>query len=301
MWFDSTNLHNKIYIMICEKCGKDHDGSFGSGRFCSKQCANSHKHSDECISKIKKSLIHYYDGHPERTPHKNTKNICKFCGLPLNTGDHTLCMSHRSKNWYKKFIPFGFDFSKIGTPEFISEYKKATDKLKYEYEVNRLSPKEIFQKYGLDKYFNTFEALSYVLRNIGVQTRSRSESLKVSVEEGRLLPPKGKSNIYHCGWHTTWMGTEVYYRSSYELDYANELDKKHIRYDMECLRIKYWDSISNEYKCAVPDFFLPDTNEIVEIKSNYTFIEQEMKDKFDTYRSLGYFPKLILEHVEKHI
>jgi len=27
--------------MKCEKCGKEHDGSFGSGRFCSKSCANS--------------------------------------------------------------------------------------------------------------------------------------------------------------------------------------------------------------------------------------------------------------------
>ena len=26
----------KIYI--CENCWKEHDGSYGSGRFCSKQC-----------------------------------------------------------------------------------------------------------------------------------------------------------------------------------------------------------------------------------------------------------------------
>ena len=25
--------------MICENCGKEHDGSYGSGRFCSKSCA----------------------------------------------------------------------------------------------------------------------------------------------------------------------------------------------------------------------------------------------------------------------
>ena len=27
--------------MICENCGKEHDGSYGSGRFCSKECARS--------------------------------------------------------------------------------------------------------------------------------------------------------------------------------------------------------------------------------------------------------------------
>ena len=27
--------------MKCENCGKEHDGSYGSGRFCSKLCAHS--------------------------------------------------------------------------------------------------------------------------------------------------------------------------------------------------------------------------------------------------------------------
>lgn len=40
--------------MECIKCKKDHDGSFGSGVYCSRSCANSRVFSDE--SKIKKSL-----------------------------------------------------------------------------------------------------------------------------------------------------------------------------------------------------------------------------------------------------
>lgn len=27
--------------LICENCGKEHDGSYGSGRFCSKECARA--------------------------------------------------------------------------------------------------------------------------------------------------------------------------------------------------------------------------------------------------------------------
>lgn len=41
-------------MFICEKCGKEHDGSFGSGRFCSRACANSRVFSKE--SRRKKSL-----------------------------------------------------------------------------------------------------------------------------------------------------------------------------------------------------------------------------------------------------
>jgi len=28
-------------LHICENCGKEHDGSYGSGRFCSKSCKMS--------------------------------------------------------------------------------------------------------------------------------------------------------------------------------------------------------------------------------------------------------------------
>jgi len=42
----------------CEniKCSKEHDGSFGSGRFCSRSCSNAHVVSDKTKSKISKSV-----------------------------------------------------------------------------------------------------------------------------------------------------------------------------------------------------------------------------------------------------
>lgn len=50
-------------MFICEKCGKEHNGSFGSGRFCSKSCANSRKHTEESRLKTSKSLLSYYENH----------------------------------------------------------------------------------------------------------------------------------------------------------------------------------------------------------------------------------------------
>ena len=47
-------------------------------------------------------------------------------------------------------------------------------------------------------------------------------------------------------------------------------------------------------RVAVPDFYLPETNEIIEIKSSWTFDKQNMKDKFIAYKNLGYIPKVIL-------
>ena len=90
-------------------------------------------------------------------------------------------------------------------------------------------------------------------------------------------------------------------RSSYELDYAKQLDEQQIDYEVEFKHIKYWDSQKEEYRCAIPDFYLPETNTIVEIKSDYTLDIQNMKDKFKAYKELGYNTKLICEHKEKNI
>ena len=46
---------------ICERCGKlveDRD-KFGSGRFCSRACANTREHSTETKEKIRKGVNKY--------------------------------------------------------------------------------------------------------------------------------------------------------------------------------------------------------------------------------------------------
>lgn len=43
--------------MQCENCGKEHDGSYGSGRFCCKSCANTRKHSNETKEKLKNLFL----------------------------------------------------------------------------------------------------------------------------------------------------------------------------------------------------------------------------------------------------
>ena len=69
-----------------------------------------------------------------------------------------------------------------------------------------------------------------------------------------------------------------------------------IFYEVEALKISYFDSSSNKIRIAIPDFYIPSTNTIYEIKSSYTFDEQNMKDKFKEYRKLGYTAILNLEH-----
>lgn len=61
--------------MICEHCGKEHDGTFGSGRFCSIACANSRCiHRDKINEKIKLGVLKHYDEKEKFT------YICEDCG-----------------------------------------------------------------------------------------------------------------------------------------------------------------------------------------------------------------------------
>ena len=50
----------EITMPICQKCGIEHDGTFGSGKFCSRSCANSRERSAEVKEKLSKSLKEYY-------------------------------------------------------------------------------------------------------------------------------------------------------------------------------------------------------------------------------------------------
>lgn len=70
---------------------------------------------------------------------------------------------------------------------------------------------------------------------------------------------------------------------------------------MEDLRIRYFDSKKKAFRIAVPDFHLLDSNELVEIKSNYTFDRQNMLDRFVAYREKGYGTRLILDKQEVSI
>ena len=69
---------------LCEKCGKVMTEKFGSGRFCSRACANSRVRSEETIDKIRKatSKANSYRGIKQANIEKylNNPKRCRICG-----------------------------------------------------------------------------------------------------------------------------------------------------------------------------------------------------------------------------
>lgn len=315
-------LQKKKYKFICGYCGKEYEvemteNTYNKGKykkFCSRKCANTRTHSVETKEKISNSVkkSEAYNNHL-LTQKKISKNFIYddatglyrdirkkviYCGTIEMNNLYPEISKRQSPNWFNKLIPFGLDISKIGSECFVDEYFKCKELLYTEYVINKLSPADIYKKYGCSKYINNSETLLHVFKSWGFSTRGHSDAVKECFIQGKLNVPTSDKSFYKNGWHTTWNGKEVYYRSQYELDYAIELDNRMVDYDMECLRIKYYNTQTNSEACAIPDFYIPDQNLIVEIKSSYTLDIQNMRDKFKAYKKLGYSCKCICDYKE---
>ena len=299
--------------MICENCGKEHDGNYGSGRFCCQLCARAFSTKNttgqlkeaKCIDCGKIIYIGKRASTKtcrcEECSKKHHQLTCKICGQKYNKNEGG-CKNKFCQNTSLQFIKslikyFGFDQTKLGTLEVENEFNKIKQYIKDLYINDRITENELKEKFNYTSGLCNFHK---ILKQLNIKTLSSKEAIKLAYLMGR----NGNAiieNQYHQQWHTTWNNKEVYLRSSYELDYAKELDKQKINYDVEYFHIKYWDSQKQEYRCAIPDFYIPSTNTIVEIKSSWTLDEQNMKDRMKTYKDLGYNTKLICDHKEMSV
>lgn len=185
-------------------------------------------------------------------------------------------------------IKLGFDFS---TNNHQKEYLKIQSMLYSEYHIKCESMLTIMKKFNIP----SSRTMDTLFRLFDIEARSFSECNKIAIMQNRVTPFNGItfSHIYH----KTWYGEIVHLRSTYEEEFAKLLDEQRIKYFVEHLRIKYFDKIKSSYRIAIPDFYLPETNTIVEVKSTYWLNEEEMRNKKQSYLDLGYKFDLYLDHV----
>lgn len=276
----------------CKNCGKVITYDKRGASFCNSSCAATYNNklrgprSEETKDKIRKTM------ESKRDPIKKIK-YCKHCGaIKGQCKDSWVCSKFQL---FKSLQKFGFNINTIGTENVINEFYRIKAELEAFYLLN--STNEIALK-NVYNYTSGAANFAKILKSLNIETRNSANAISEAWASGRMPIPTEAITKYHSCWHTTWDDKEVYLRSSYELEYAQELDSKQIKYDVESLRIKYFDTKENIFRCAIPDFYLPDTNTIVEIKSTWTYDEQNMKDKFRAYKDLGYNTKLILDKKE---
>ena len=276
--------HNEIKKLKCVGCGEITDVKYivsDKRCYCDK-CGNYKNKENIKYIKAKKGLIKtkiVIDG----------RIICKICGQE-KCADFKIC-----KSWIlgrsKIFVKFGFDISKLESLDFYDEYDRIVELLKYEYENNSLT--EIGEKYNVN-----YQTIHMIFKNLGIKSRNLRDSVCLAFKKGRYDLSNINIYPYKSGYHTSWENKTFWLRSSYELNFCKILDENKVRYDVEKIRIQYFDTTSNCERTSIPDFYLPDTNELVEIKSSWTYDYQNMKDKVKSYRDNGYNFKLILDGEE---
>ena len=188
----------------------------------------------------------------------------------------------------QNLIKLGFDFN--NDPE--SEYYKIQKLLFQEYFINNGSMLTIMKQFDIP----STRTLDIMFRLFDIDARSFSDANKNASQSGRSQLPH--SFKFNYGWHTTFNNKQVFLRSSYERAFAIELDNAQIDYDTECLRIVYFDASQKTHRIAIPDFYIPSTNTIVEIKAKYWLDHENMKCKVLEYKRLGFNFRLIVDFEE---
>ena len=303
-------IRRKRKVKKCLYCGKEFMPQHSTQNFCSHSCSASYnnkrrdKTKEEYKLKLSESLKKYYREHPKEAKNgfrwidgKKTRiepQKCPICGS-AHCEKKGIC--RHTKKFFMNLIYFGFNLDCLGTEKVFDEYERVKKILETEYFDNHLSPSDLKKKY---QYPKTFENITQLLKTMGFKTRNLSTCQTNALLCGKVTPPKPMDNcgiFFKHGWHTTWDGKKVFYRSGAELKYAELLDENQIPYEVEGLRIEYYDTIKGYKRVAIPDFFLTETNEIVEVKSRITFCKQNMIDKFQKYKELGYKPKLLYDGI----
>lgn len=221
---------------------------------------------------------------------KIDSGCCPICGSYHCTNE--FCKSHNFQG-IVGLVRLGLDSTKIGTSEIFNEYNRIRDILYDLYWIQGLSLIDLKNKFNIGtEHFPT-----NILDFLEIERRTLTESQVNAIKQGKSINiPQNFS--FKSGKHITWDKKEVYLKSSYEFDYAEKLDSLKITYEVESIRLSYFNRSKNREAIAIPDFYIPSTNTIIEIKSDFTLDIDEMIDKFNAYISFGYNPILVLEKEE---
>ena len=215
---------------VCEWCHKEHDHTYGSGRFCSKSCRMSYigsrnKYSKKCKQHLKKL-------HKLNSSRSNKIWKCEYCNIEFKT-----CL------------------------EFTQHRKNHSVEIKAE--ICRLGHIKAGKKFS-ENLRNGKTKNAWLGRHHSKESRekiSKTRSLQVVNE---FLPKEW----VHIKWYKVKniKNEEFSVRGTWEVNVAKRLNDLGI-YWIKASPIAYKSDIVRHY---TPDFYLPDSNEYVEVKGRYT-------------------------------
>ena len=241
---------------ICKNCGKEHDGSFGKGIFCSRHCSSQYSGKKTQKHNGSKGLRKSY--------------ICEYCGETI-LGSREL-RQHLNICPKRKHIHIAYNNWKCNICGEIFVTRRNLQK----HRKLHLDPNSSQNHYceGMCQYcgriFTTKESKTthekYCINN---PNRIVCKGHPHTEESKKKLSVSAKKNNLG-GWHT---GKKVIYNdvllgSSYEEILVKELDKNNIKWEKpDCF--KWVSPIDNEEHRYYPDIYLPQYNIYLDPKNDY--------------------------------
>lgn len=241
---------------ICENplCQKEHDGSYGSGRFCSSHCRNSYAGLKSGQSKRNNAQKNKKEQKSQSAIKKNGKYICSFCFREFSSRFGYASHSSRCK------LNPAYDESKVKT-RYENQGKVWSNKCKND-------PSKTWK--GKHHTKETREKISV----------SRSKNISFDLKSGRRKDVK---------WYKVknLNNEEFVVRGHWEENVAIKLNELGILWERN-KQIPYFDGqIIRQYN---PDFYLPNTNEYIEVKGYYPLEDQKkMKFVLDQHKNIVIF------------
>ena len=90
-------------------------------------------------------------------------------------------------------------------------------------------------------YTGSYKKGNTIFKVLNIKTRNLSDATKNSILHNKINI-KSIQGKYKTEWHITWDNKKYFLRSSYESNYANMLDEQKVKYEVESLRIEYFDT-----------------------------------------------------------
>lgn len=221
--------------MKCENCGNEHDGSYGSGRFCSDHCRRSFVAKQRHKSGALKT--HLYNLHKQRQLKQHWE--CNVCGVKFDS--RRLLMCHKRQ---EKHCVGGPGALKHKTKESLAIRKKISETMKNGYSSGRIIP--------------PFKGKSLSASHKEKISEGRQKTLDTNLKCGKRVDVKWYKVKNLCG-------KEFIVRGHWEENVANKLTEKSILWTRG-IRLKYFKSYWHTY---TPDFYLPELNAYIEVKGYY--------------------------------
>lgn len=274
--------------MKCKNCNEKEAvkySKYSTGEFCSRECARAYSTKEkrkEINKKVSEKLKEISENRIKND--FNIQNVINKNNGKYKSGTSILkpfvCISCNDEFFSKAKRQYCPECSKIFKRKKMLKNLNVLEKnlkeskgkaillLKKDYFIEELSIPQICEKHGL-----ALRTVWKFLFDNGIKFRNFSSSVKLTYKNGRNI--SCGNNVFNSGYHITWYGKNIFYRSSYEKRLIDVFDKNKIMYLYENKRFKYY--FKGEEKTYISDFYFPKDNVIIESKNKY--LQKRDKDK----------------------